>query len=80
MFIPILMMLVACDSRKNPAARLVGRAASDFGHALGDLCTSIGNLCESPSTPSLSPTSSYTSFATHKPTLAVTSSGRIVEV
>ena len=79
---PLLMMLVACDRRRNPAIGLVGRAASDFGRALGGLCTSIGNLCESsPSqAPSPLPKSSYAPSAVRKPLMAVSASGRIVDV
>lgn len=79
---PLLMMLVACDRRRNPAIGLVGRAASDFGRALGGLCTSIGNLCESSPSPAPSPMpkSSYAQSAVRKPLMAVSASDRIVDV
>lgn len=79
---PLLMMLVACDRRRNPAIGLAGRAASDFGRAFGRLCTSIGNLCESSPTPvsSPSPNTSYATSAVRKPLMAVTAGGRIVDV
>ena len=44
-------MIVAADSRRNPAAGLFYRAASDFGRLLGDACSGLFSLCESSSSP-----------------------------
>ena len=83
----LLEMLVGFDRRRNPAAGLLYSAASDFGRSLGSLGRSLGNLCaeiasscDTPSTPSPSPTSSYASYATSKPLLALTASGEVVDV